>query len=138
MGLPVGESAELRRQEEAFVERMSRLGFRGPDFAALTREALRQKFGGAADVLLQGMDQATLEAPNLFATEMHRRFGLGARQFCVTIVRLGESGLFQSAEPSGTESLIYPMVPPVEGKRLLTLHEHRIKDEEGNYAEPSV
>ena len=138
LGLPVGEGAELRRHEKAFVERMERLGFGGPDFAALAREALRQKFGGAGDVLLKGMNQSTLEAPELFSAEMHRRFGPGAAQFCVTIVRLAESGLFQSSEPSGLESLIYPMVPSVEGKRLVALHEHRIKDEEGNYPEPSV
>ena len=138
LGLPVGENAELRRHEKAFVERMARLGFGGPDFAALAREALRQKFGGGGDVLLNGMDQMTLEAPELFAAVMHRRFGPGAMQFCLTIVRLAESGHFHSPRDSGLESLIYPMVPPVEGKRLIALHEPRIEDEEGNYAEPST
>ena len=136
LGLPVGEGAELRRHEKAFVERMARLGFGGPDFAALVREALRQKFGGGGDVLLGGMGRSTLEAPELFAAEMHRRFGPGAMQFCVMIVRLAESGLFQPPEPSGRESLVYPTLPLVEGKRLLALHEQRIQDEEGNYAEP--
>ena len=137
-GLPVGESAELRRHEKAFVERMARLGFGGPEFAALIREALRQKFGGGGDVLLGGMDRPTLEAPERFASEMCRRFGPGAMQFCVTIVRLAESGLFQSSQTPGLESLVYPMLPAVEGKRLLALHEHRFKDEAGMYGESSV
>jgi hypothetical protein len=137
LGLPVGSSANQRREEKAFVERLARLGFTGPDFAELAREALRRKFGGGGDVLLEGMDRSTLEEPEVFAAEMNRRFGPGAKQFCVSIVGLAESGLFHPSQPSGLESLIYPMVPSIEGRRLLALHNHRIKDEEGNYAEPS-
>lgn len=75
---------------KAFEERIARLGFRGPDFAAMAREALRGKFGVGGDVLLGGMDRAVLESPKRFAAEMYRRFGRGSMEFYVTIVKFGE------------------------------------------------
>jgi hypothetical protein len=119
------------------VERIARLRFGGNDFAALTRESLRRKFGGGGDVLLDGIDQSILESPERFAAEMYRRFGSGSTQFYITIVKYGESGLFHPVQPSELDSLVFPMIPSAEAKRLLALHEHRIRDEEGNYAEPS-
>ena len=127
----------LGGSEKVFVERIKSLRINGPYFAALTREALRQKFGGGGDVLLDGIDQATLETPERFAAEMEKRFGSGSAQFYVTIVKLGESGLFRPSELLGLGSRDYPLIPSRGGPHV-PLHDHRIEDEEGNYAEPSA
>jgi hypothetical protein len=127
----------LNSDSKLFVDRVEALKIRTPDFGELTRQALRSKFGGGGDALLQDIPEDTLGNPELFAGEMSAIFGRGAVQFFSIIVRFYESGRFKPPQrPTFAEQLLGQLGHPPEGAsppKMIPFHDFRIKDEEGNY-----
>jgi len=74
------------------------LNIDGPDFAALTRQALEAEYGGEIDNLLNSLDQSTIQNPGKFASELFKAFGTGAMKYYVTIIKYAESGRFHPEE----------------------------------------
>ena len=118
-----------------FVTRMERIS--GTiDFEILAREALGAWFGGAADALLSGLGPAALHEPEVFVREMSRIFGRGALGICEPIIKYVDRGLYSKQGDSPILDLINKLGPPQGGlaePNKVLLHEHRIKDEQGNY-----
>ena len=124
--------------EKTFVLRMGRLKTAGIDFQALAREALAGKFGGATEVVLRDLSPEALEQPERFVNELTRIFGRGAMGFYEPITKYVDLGLYSQAGNSPIMGLLRQLGPPEEGESetgKTLLHEHRIKDEEGNYAD---
>ena len=122
--------------EKSFVLKMRRLKTEGIDFQALAKEALVGKFGGATDVLLRDLSTNAFREPELFVDELTRIFGRGAMGFYDPIIKYVDRGLFSPALNSPLLGILNQMGPPKEGEsdpNRTLLHEHRIKDEEGNY-----
>ena len=107
------------------------------NFGELTRQALRSKFGGGGDALLQDISEDTLGTPELFAGEMSAMFGRGAVQFFSIITKFYESGRFMPPQkPTFAEQLLGQLGPAPEGTsppKMVPFHDFRIKDEEDNY-----
>ena len=122
-----------------FLDRVTVLNIGGRNFGSLTRQALQSKFGGGGDALLSGMSDETLGNPNMFAGEMFDIFGKGAVQFFSMIIKFYESGRYQPPQgPTVAEQLLLELGHPGErsaGPHMVPLHDFRIKDEEGNYAD---
>ena len=70
----------------------------GPDFAALTKEALEREWGGQVIALLAGISQKTLESPKNLASALYKMYGDGAMKYFAQIIRYAESGKFRSGE----------------------------------------
>lgn len=122
--------------EKSFVLKMRRLKSEGIDFQDLAREALTGKFGGAADVMLRGLGTDALREPEQFVGELARIFGRGAMGFYDPIVKYVDLGLYSPPQNSPMLGILRQLGPPKEGEsdpNRALLHEHRIKDEEGNY-----
>lgn len=84
---------------KAFVERMTRLKISpGPNFAALTKQALEGEWGGEGDALLAGLSRETLESPKRLASELFRSYGEGAMNYLAIIAKFAESGNFHPEE----------------------------------------
>ena len=117
---------------------MGRLTNAGIDFEDLAREALTGKFGGATDVLLRDLSPTALREPEYFVKELSRIFGNGAMGVYEPIVKYVDLGLYGSKRDSPVLGLLRQL-GPAQGEDPSTnrafLHEHRIKDEEGNYAD---
>ena len=118
--------------EAAFVAKMSLLSRQGFDFERGARAALEAKFGGAADVLLRDMTEEERKEPGLFASELMKAFGRGAMGFLEPIRAYGDRGLF----PRKGDREPFQMAMGSPGGSL-PLHDHRIRDEQGNFAEDS-
>jgi hypothetical protein len=89
----------LNAYEKVFLGRIAKLNISpGPDFAALTREALEREWGGQVVALLAGISQKTLESPKKFASALYKTYGDGAMKYFAQIVRYAESGKFHSGE----------------------------------------
>ncbi len=124
--------------EKAFLVRTVQLCRTGINFEDLAREALLAKFGGATDVLLGGLSQETLADPNLFVRAMSRMFGGGAIGIYEPIVKYIEMGLHGPRESSPVLDLIRLLGPPTDSLQQVegvVLHDHRVEDEDGNYAD---
>jgi hypothetical protein len=128
----------LNEYEKSFVLRTTRLKSAGIDFQELAREALVAKFGGAADVLLRDLSGRALNEPSYFVEEMSRIFGRGAMGFYEPIIKYADQGLYGRSQDSPILSLLRQLGPSLSANSSqdpVFLHEHRIKDEEGNYAD---
>lgn len=89
----------MNAYEKVFLERIAKLNISsGPDFAALTKEALEREWGGQVVALLAGIGQATLESPKKFASALYKLYGDGAMKYFAQIVRYAESGKFHPGE----------------------------------------
>ncbi|HYB06612.1 MAG TPA: hypothetical protein VEB87_00495 [Nitrososphaerales archaeon] len=122
--------------EKSFVLQMGRLKNAGISFEALAREALTGKFGGAADVLLRDLSPVALREPEQFVAELSKVFGRGALGVYEPITRYVDMGLYSPNENSPILALLHQLGPSLVGEpdaKRIFLHEHRIKDEEGNY-----
>jgi hypothetical protein len=126
--------------ERDFVTQMKRLQKSGYDFEAGSREALEGKFGGASVVLLRDLSDVARAEPLRFAEELERIFGRGSIGFLEPVVKYAEAGRFPLADPKKTayDHLLGQLGPPT-GERpdqgSVPLHEHRVRDEEGNYSD---
>lgn len=122
--------------EKSFVLKIERVTRDGVDFESLTRQALGGWFGGATDVLLKDLSPSALREPESFVQEMSRLFGRGAMGIFQPITRFVDLGLYHHDGNSAMAELIGKLGPPqgnlADPKKIL-LHEHRIKDEQGNY-----
>jgi hypothetical protein len=126
----------LNEYEKSFVLRTTRLKTAGVDFQGLAREALTGKFGGAADVLLRDLSERALNEPEYFVQEMSRVFGRGAMGVYEPIIKYADLGLYGSSQASPILGLLQQLGPAQSegsGEKPVFLHDHRIKDEEGNY-----
>jgi hypothetical protein len=123
--------------EKSFILKMDRLRGAGIDFEALAREALVGKFGGATDVLLRDLSPDALINPNLFVKELSKIFGRGAMGVYEPIVKYVDMGLYSGAQDSPVLALLRQLGPSIAGLEQggRPLHDHRIKDEEGNYSD---
>jgi hypothetical protein len=121
--------------ERYFVEKMKVVQTGGIDFGDLSKEALGGKFGGAAVVLLRDLSPEALKEPERFVLEMSRIFGRGAIGVFEPIIRYVEMGLYTPSQDSPIQSLLLKLGPSKGQAEQsgIPLHEHRIKDEEGNY-----
>jgi len=126
----------LNDNEKSFVLKMQRVVRAGVGFEALAREALVGKFGGATEVLLRDLSPQALDEPELFVKELARIFGRGAKGVYEPIVRYVDMGLYSKASDSPVLALLRQLGPSLGGGTVadgVPLHEHRIKDEDGNY-----
>jgi len=126
----------LNNYEKVFVLKMTPLRKAGIDFGALAREALTGKFGGATDVMLRDLSPDALREPDHFVKELSRIFGQGAVAIYEPIAKYVDMGLYGPERDSPVLNLIRQIGEPQKGvteSNTISLHEHRIKDEEGNY-----
>jgi hypothetical protein len=126
----------LKDYEKSFLLKTAWLKGEGIDFGGVAREALTGKFGGAADVMLRGVSGRALNEPEYFMQEMSRIFGRGAIGVYEPIVQYVEQGLHGSSGASPVLGLLRQLGPArsaSSSEKPILLHEHRIKDEEGNY-----
>ena len=124
--------------EKSFLVKATRVINSGVRFEDLAREALASKFGGATDVLLGGLSRDTLSDPSLFVKAMSRTFGRGALGIYEPIVKYVDMGLYGSGGSSPVLDLIRQLGPAAMdagGLGMRPLHDQRVKDEDGNYAE---
>ena len=123
--------------EKSFVQKMQRLRGSGIDFEALAREALVGKFGGATEVLLRDLSPEALVNPGLFVKELSNIFGRGAMGVYEPIIKYVDMGLYKRGGDSPVLALLRQLGPSSGGPAQsgLPLHDQRIKDEDGNYAE---
>ena len=123
--------------EKSFITRMNRLRGTGIDFGALAREALVGKFGGATEVLLGDLTPEALVNPDLFVKELTKMFGRGAMGVYEPIVKYVDMGLYSSAGDTPVLALLRQLGTASAGQTQggKPLHDHRIKDEQGNYSE---
>ena len=123
--------------EKSFVLKMRRLTVAGIDFEALAREALVGKFGGATEVLLRDLSPEALDNPDLFVSELSRIFGRGAMGVYEPIVKYVDMGLYSTGGDSPVLALLRQLGPSSGSLAQggLLLHDHRIKDEDGNYSD---
>ncbi|MDA4124078.1 MAG: hypothetical protein OK438_01315 [Thaumarchaeota archaeon] len=122
--------------EKTFILKTTRLRNSGVDFQELAREALTGKFGGAVDVLLRDLSGRALNEPEHFVREMSKMFGRGAMGVYEPIIKYVDMGLYGSSQAPPILGLLQQLGPaqsPTSGEKPVFLHEHRIKDEEGNY-----
>ena len=131
------EGQGLNEYEKSFVVKMQRLSGAGIDFEALAREALVGKFGGATEVLLRDLRPEALIDPGMFVKELSKIFGRGAMAVYEPIVKYVDMGLYSNAGETPVLALLRQLGPtlngPVQGGPLL--HDHRVKDEQGNYSD---
>jgi hypothetical protein len=128
----------LNEYEKSFILKTTRLKTAGIDFQELARDALIAKFGGAADVLLRDLSVRALNEPEYFVQEMSRIFGRGAMGFIEPISKYVDMGLYGSSQASPVLGLLRQLGPAQStdlNENGVYLHEHRIKDEEGNYSD---
>jgi hypothetical protein len=127
----------LNSDSKLFLERVEALKISPPNFGELTRQALRSKFGGGGDALIQDISEDTLGNPELFAGEMSAIFGRGAVQFFSIITKFYESGKFRPPQkPTFAEQLLAQLGRPPEGvspPKMVPFHDFRRKDEQDNY-----
>ena len=123
--------------EKSFILKMRRLRGAGIDFEELAREALVGKFGGATEVLLRDLSPEALLNPDLFVRELSRIFGRGAMGVYEPIVRYVDMGLYSRGGDTPVLSLLRQLGPSLGGADQggVPLHDHRIKDEDGNYSD---
>jgi hypothetical protein len=131
------EGKGLNDYEKTFILRMRRLRGSGIDFEALAREALVGKFGGATEVLLRDLSPGALSNPDLFVEELSKIFGRGAMGVYEPIVKYADMGLYSRGGDTPVLALLRQLGqssagPPEAG---MPLHDHRIKDEDGNYSD---
>jgi len=126
----------LNDYEKVFVLKMTPLRRAGIDFGSLAREALTGKFGGATDVMLRGLSPDAMREPECFVKELSRIFGQGAVAIYEPITKYVDMGLYGPRQDSPVLDMLRQLGEPQEGEtesNKILLHEHRIKDEEGNY-----
>jgi hypothetical protein len=127
----------LNDYEKAFVLKMRPLKRAGIDFGAVTREALVGKFGGATEVLLRDLSPVALQEPEYFVQEVSRIFGKGgAMGVCEPIIKYVDMGLYHMEQDTPELALLRQLGPAqsiVSDQNSTLLHQHRIKDEDGNY-----
>jgi len=116
---------------------MRRLRGAGINFEALAREALVGKFGGATEVLLRDLSPEALVNPDQFVKELSKIFGGGAMGVYEPIVRYVDMGLYSRGGDTPVLTLLRQLGSPVGGLSQggLPLHDHRVKDEDGNYSD---
>ncbi len=127
--------------ERAFLLKTVRLSRSGVNFEELAREALSSKFGGATDVLLRGLSPEILADPNLFVKAMSKMFGRGALGIYEPIVKYVDLGIYGTGGSSPILELIRQLGPAAatgEERKLTPLHDQRIADEHGDYADDSA
>jgi hypothetical protein len=128
----------LNDYEKVFVLKMGPLRKAGIDFEALAREALTGKFGGATDVMLRGLSPDALREPEYFVKELSRIFGGGAVAIYEPIAKYVDMGLYGPKQDTPVLGLLRQLGQPQGGgteSNAIFLHEHRVKDEEGNYSD---
>jgi len=126
----------LNDYEKSFILKMQRVRRAGIGFEALAREALVGKFGGATEVLLRDLSPQALDDPELFVKELTKIFGRGAMAVYEPMIRFVDMGLYSQTSDSPVLALLRQLGPSlITGTDMggVPLHEHRIKDEEGNY-----
>ncbi len=124
--------------EKHFIARMGQLHLEGKGFEALVGEATTSKFGGAAEVILRDLSPSAVQNPKDFVRELSKTFGRGAIGIFEPILKHAELGLFPSKphEPGVAELIGSRLERSGEGgsnPKETPLHEHRVKDEQGNY-----
>ncbi len=127
--------------ERTFLAKTVRLSRSGVNFEDLAREALSSKFGGATDVLLHGLSPEVLADPNMLVKAMTKMFGRGALGIYEPIVKYVDLGLYGTKGFSPVLELIRQLGPAAltdEERELIPLHDQRIEDEHGDYADDSV
>jgi len=127
----------LNDYEKSFILKMQRARRAGIVFEDMAREALVGKFGGATDVLLRDLSPQALNNPEPFVRELTKIFGRGAMGVYEPIIKYFEMGLYSQTGDTPVLALLRQLGPSLGGAEpgTLLLHEHRIKDEEGNYAD---
>ena len=126
--------------EKMFVAKMSPLKKLGISFEELAKEALTAKFGGATEVLLRDLSPSARENPELFMKELSRIFGGGVMSVYEPIVKYVDFGMYGTRGKSPVTDLIQRLGPPERGMKTdgwVGLHQHRVEDEGGNYADNS-
>lgn len=94
----------MNAYEKVFLARIAKLNISpGPDFAALTKEALEREWGGQVVALLAGISQKTLESPKKFASALYKVYGEGAMKYFAQIIRYAESGKFHPGKDEESE-----------------------------------
>ncbi len=124
--------------ERTFLTKTVRLSRSGVNFEALAREALSAKFGGATDVLLRGLSPASLADPSLFVKDMSSMFGRGALGIYEPILKYVDMGMYGSQGSSPVLDLIRQLGPAAmngEETEMIPLHDQRIRDQHGDYAD---
>jgi len=131
------EGKRLNDYEKSFVLKMQRIRGAGIDFEALAREALVGKFGGATEVLLRDLSPGALSDPDQFVKELSKIFGRGAIGVYEPIIRYVDMGLYSTGGDSPVLALLRQLGPATGGltQNGMPLHDHRVKDEEGNYSD---
>ena len=130
------EGQRLNDYEKSFILKMQRVMRAGVGFDALAREALVGKFGGATEVLLRDLTPQALDDPELFVRELAKIFGRGAMGVYEPIAKYVDMGLYSQASNSPVLALLRQLGPPMSSETVaggVPLHQHRIKDEDGNY-----
>jgi hypothetical protein len=116
---------------------MSRLIKSGIDFESLARESLEGKFGGSADVLLRGLSPAALTQPEAFVRELTEMFGQGADGVLEPMSKYAEMGIYGTNLNTMMLRMLNRLGPPpavATERESILLHNHRVVDEQGNYA----
>jgi len=140
LNLLLHASGGLNDYEKVFVAKMMQLKKSGVAFEELAREALAAKFGGATDVLLRDLSPDARADPELFVKELSRIFGRGVMSVYEPIAKYVDFGLYSPRNQSPVLDLIQRLGPSQGGMgtdQRVSLHEHRIEDEGGNYADNS-
>lgn len=117
---------------------MGRLRRAGIDFEALARESLTGKFGGATEVLLRDLTPTALREPERFVNELSEIFGQGVNGILEPIVRYVDMGLYHPKYDTPLLELLRQLGPSqavVADQNQIVLHDQRIQDEQGNYAD---
>jgi len=112
----------------------------GIPFEELAREALTAKFGGATEVLLRDLSPDARGNPELFVKELSRIFGAGVMSVYEPIVKYVDLGMYTPRGQSPVSDIIQRLGPPQGGVRTddwVSMHQHRVEDEGGNYADNS-
>jgi len=127
----------LNDYERTFVFKMNRVQRAGINFEDLAREALVGKFGGATEVMLRDLSANALADPGLFVMELNGIFGRGAIAVFEPIVRYVDLGLYSQGGNSPILALLSQLGPALaDGVTTgVLLHDQRVKDEDGNYAD---
>jgi hypothetical protein len=126
----------------AFVEQMKKHMEEGMDFAIVAQETLVDTLGESpSEVLFKMIGKAGVSQPELFVSRVSVILGEGAVNILASIevkaVRWRELVLetHESAYESLMGSLVHVYEVQTENSGTVLLHDHRIKDQLGTYAE---
>ena len=129
--------------EQAFVDRMKPLMDEGMDFAVVAQETLVDTMGETpSQVLFKVIGKAGIMRPDLFAQRVSQFFEEGASDLLAAVEsralkwrEIGSVAVTASAYESLMGTLISVASYSSYNSGTVLLHDHRIKDELGSYAE---